>query len=270
MANHEFIPARSTHAITGVALACEMAVPVSSVIIKALADQYESSAEVKGFLPRKSEDQGFTFALDNKTARIEQPGGLMGVSFERFSPDGTLEWSLSLRGNLLLVSCNVYTRWSEVFPEAVQLLRWGLEAISPVGIGVVAYGLQYQDEFIWPDDPSSMDSTLLFADETDFMPRHFLGKKGMWHNYSGWFDEAVTPVPGVRLVNMNVAFIQRESNGIANGIAQLVVSHKGIYKDHKDAPSDPSLLFDALHNEHKVLLSKLLTEQIKQKIKLDQ
>lgn len=264
MSQIEFIPARSTHAITGAMFACEMAAPVSSDVIQLLIEKYEAQPKIKEFLNRKSEDKGFSFVIDNQEAHVEQPGGVVGVSFERYNQDGFVEWALSLRGNLLLVSCNAYTRWSEISPEALSLLRWGLDCISPLAIGVASYGLQYQDEFLWPGPAVGMDSASFFAAGSDFLPSHFLSKKGMWHNYSGWFEDAVEPSLGARLVNMNIAFVQRDTNGLA----QLVMSHKAIYSDHKDAPADPEALFNVLHEEHKSLLDKLLATSIKEKIKL--
>ncbi len=266
MTAHDFIPARSTNSIIGAAFACEMTAPLSTEIIDTVIKAYESASDIRQFLPAKMEERGLKIDIGHQTAQMEPPGALMGVRFERYSPDGRPEWSLSFRANVAVVLCNSYTRWQEVAPQAMQLLKWGMQTISSYEVGLTAIGLEYQDEYVWQGDLQKMDATPLFSKSNGILPESLLTRKGLWHNYSGWFEEAAESVPGRRLVNVNVALVQRADKGVA----QVVFSHKGIFPDASEAPTDPTNLFNALHKEHKQLFGRLMADPIKLKIRFDQ
>lgn len=268
MPNSQFIPSRSTHAIVGTAFACELAAPVSTEIVTDFVRRYDADEDLKSQLPAKSEERGFRIELGLHVGQVGQDGGLLGARFERYSPDGIIEWSLSLRGALLLVSCNAYSRWSDVFPQATQLLQWALDAMSAFGVGITAVGLEYQDEFNWQGDIEQMNPTELFRSDTDVLPAQMLARRGLWHNYAGWFEDSPAQVKCRRLVNVNVAFVQRENRGVA----QVTCSHKGLVSDlAAEAAEIPiASLLDELHTEHKQLVGRLLADPIKQRINLDQ
>jgi hypothetical protein len=152
----------------------------------------------------------------------------------------------------------------------MQLFQWGLNNTPLVDKGVAAYALQHQNEFLWSGPPTTMAPKLLFEDKIGLLPRHLLDKKGMWHSYSGWFSEGKELAFGEHLVNINIAFISREVKGRDGGVAQIAVSLKCTCQGRTEAPKDPIALFDALHVEHEKLLGSLLTDPIKQKIKLSQ
>lgn len=261
------VPAKSEHAVQAAVFVCELPAAVSSEAIGRVIAYYDSSAGLKEIFPRKTEVRGMAIAVSPKSVGVRTDGEIAGVKFDRLMPDGNVELAISLQGNLLSFTCNIYSRWATVSEQALGLLKEFAAFLLPEpGVGV--FGLQYVDEFFVTGDHMAFRPSMLFARDNEQIPRFLQEQAGSWHNHTGWFEDDVDGgFKTLNNVNINVA-LQPEKL-----VVQIIAAHRHIMPKPIDTAEGLALAirpqFDLLHSGNKDLLRKLLRDEIRSAIHLE-
>lgn len=194
--------------------------------------------------------------------------------FESFQLDGEVGWRLTCQGNTLFLNCLVYTRWSEVWATAREIMA----KVAQIGIderdqGVQNLQLQYVDVFEWEGRTDEYDSReLLRAGSTFLSAQVTAGEVGhLWHHYSGWFESQDEPVPGQVLNRIHIDAVESiEGKPLVKFDATLrkdVVSPLPIAAI-VHGPSLIDEVFSSLHEKNKALMAEYLSDQTLEKIGL--
>lgn len=265
----KLIPAKTTHAVVEVAFAIEFAAPVSTDLVHALSSHYDQSKLLLSLLPHKAEERLGRVGDSHSQTPITLADGAARVRFE--SGAGELEqWSMALRGDVLVVHCSSYTRWESVADTAMALLKEALGVLLPQ-VSILRIGLQYTDEFFWLGSPEEFSASHLFAQGTTLLPSNVFSLRSSWHSYSGWFEMVNEPELHPQLINLNVsAGVEKDQRMVA----RIVATHRS---DLPEPTNDLAILdcrirnfFDALHKTNKSVLRLMLNDSIQQRINLDQ
>jgi uncharacterized protein (TIGR04255 family) len=264
-ADYSVTPAKSEHAIQTATFVCELPAAVSSESVAKVANHYNQTARLREVFPRKTETATLSIKMGNKGVGVPAPGPPVGISFERFAPDGSLELSLSLQERLLSFHCNRYTRWSLVSEEAESILSEVVAFLLPAP-GVSVFGLQYVDEFFVSGDYKKFEPSSLFNRAAEFLPPHLFGRSGVWHSNTGWYQSAPDPLI---VANLNISLQRRREQlvaQIASAFRRRLLKPIANF-DEFSAALKPA--FDSLHDENKSMLRVLLTDDARSAIHLD-
>jgi uncharacterized protein (TIGR04255 family) len=260
------IPARTHHAVQAAMFVLELPAQISSEILKASLAHYEQSVLLKELFPEKTQSLGVSIDLSTNTVTSTQSDNIQGLTFQRNSAEGQPELIFSIQGNQLAYTCNVYTRWSEVFNQAKEILNQFIPLICPVP-GVAVIGLQYVDEFFVTGNLNEFNSAIVFSEDTKRLPLSVFHEKDFWHNHSGWFENAEND--GRILNNLNISYYpqQHDKNAI-----QLISAHRYMFKT---PISDKDLLentiqdiFEKLHAGNKTMFKEILNIETSRSISL--
>ena len=264
------VPYKGDHAIQNVTFALEW----GGLLDPSAFLEIRKIHSIADKLPKVSEQKALTVSLS------DGPGGasaspsfdVEGVAFERFSPHGLLSKSLVINRQHCAVTNNEYTRWIKVWPEARELFGMILPTILQYQ-PVAAIGLQYTDIFTWRGNNEDFDLSILFNQESELLPNHIFELKSLWHLHQGYFDEPEIKIDlnYKTLNNININLV--DMDGVL--AIHIVTAQRVMFIDKeinyegwasKDGVLD--MIISKLHDVNKVILSKLLTTEIQNKIKL--
>lgn len=260
------IPAKSEHAIQSAVFVCELGANISTEIARKALHYYDTSTGIKKLFPEKHEGRGFSIALSPAGIGVQNASDVDAVTFRRVDPDGMIEIALALEKNLISFTCNRYSRWKIVSPEAFGLLMEFINFIFPKP-GISTIGLQYVDEFFVAGELTAFRPSMLFSESGEFLPPHILGREGPWHNHSGWFGQNEGSDRILNNININVL-----PQG-AKYVVQIISAHRCILSQpitsQTAAQGEVPARFELLHSRHKALLKKLLNDDAKRAIHLE-
>lgn len=226
-------------------------------------------------MPKITDQKGLVVNFNEMQSgtQISQIDDLIGVSFELFNVYGQLSKALIVDKHTCRVINNDYTRWEYVWPEARGLLVEVLNTLADK-LTIKAIDLQYTDVFNWRGNKQDLDLSELFNKNSNYLPLHVFEYKNLWHVHQGFFDnsEEESGCSYKKLNNINLNLV--ELNG--EWLAQVTTAHRAILEapesNLSDFVRDNSILdriLNKLHIKNKEILSDLLTEAIKVKIKLN-
>lgn len=161
-----------------------------------------------------------------------------------------------------------YTRWDSVFSSMKDILKIVLEEVGSQR-PLRSIGLQYVDIFLWNDDPADLDLREVF--KADFViPPHVFSQTGLWHLHHGYFENFQTPLSHAVLQNINVDMLDT----VGGRALQILGSHKAnlaelLWQPHMKNQMQFFAMISHLHELNKKMLRSLLTEKVRQRIKLD-
>lgn len=214
----------------------------------------------------------FSGMLGDPEASFSQSPSVEGIVFERFSLPSLLVKSLQVNRSHCMVINNEYTRWSKVWSEASGLFSLILPIISKYTT-ISAIGLQYADMFSWRGDRQDFELSALFSRDSQFLPRHVYGLADLWHIHQGYFYSPAIDIDMAYKVLNNINSNLLDIDGSL--VVQIITAHRLVFAnkstDMNGYTTQSGLLdrvYEALHNENKTILADLLTDDIKNKIKL--
>lgn len=234
-----------------------------------------AAADLKADFPNIQDQHrttiNFQFSSGKQDASAAQDVG--GFILERPAPGGAPNQPLRVinvnRENIVVV-INDYTRWIKFKADVERYLSILLQTVNSQK-GVSSIGLQFSDAFIWRADPSELDLTEVFSQNTQYLTPSVFSKKAMlWHSHNGYLIEQTEPVAFQELDNINV------SRNLVAGSHQLQVltSHKAsfpkaLFKILDSNKQKISQVMDFLHQKNKEILRDVLTEGVQSKISLN-
>lgn len=198
-----------------------------------------------------------------------------GYKFERFGHRGDISLGLNVLSSQISIVCGEYTRWDAIRDSVEDVLKTLSAWIHQHEIKVNGFTLQYLDEFkVTFEEGGSRTLQDLFNVDSPYLVRNIAALDQEFHSHHGYFKNPEFGIEGRLLNNVNVG-ANRSIDGDSTTV-QLQMIHRYDAKavlelvDNEGGLS-PLLAgaFEYLHQENKQILGSLLTESVKELIKLD-
>lgn len=282
-----FRPVNDAHAIAEVIFYCVFSPEFDNSVINRLIN-LKDIEEIKSFLPK---EKAIKAVLQNINLDSVEDTRLTvsdrGIELQRINLDGTISWMLRTTPNSISVHCLDYTRWNEIWEKARNFLHVAFNQIGVSSNFLSSVGLKYVDRFEFIGRISDYNSELLLK-HSDYIHSKAFSSAERWHCNTGWFNEF-----NEKINHENFKFECLNQLDIVSGYGQVsgtkrimvTISHNQVISllDSNndidvlsfggDASSqEDSLLnktFSELHQNNKKILQDILTDEIRQKIKLD-
>ncbi|WP_089729472.1 TIGR04255 family protein [Candidatus Thiosymbion oneisti] len=267
------VPIADRHAIKTVSFALEWRDPLQEDILTLLMALHP---RVRDKLPRvlKQEEILFNVVVGPVEPERQAPAKprLAGVMFDALQPNGQQAWALVVRKNFLVVSCHIYTRWNDIWREALELLTPFVPILAKER-GISAIGLQYIDQFRVTGACDQFRASHLLREGSRFVPAHVFELEGLWNSHHGFFKQLAAPTAHRRLDNVNVDVVDVNNECLI----QITTAHRALLDS--PATDESSLLEPAdgsrlhhhmveLHKANKKLLGELLNDTVCERIGL--
>ncbi len=248
------------HAIEVMALAIEWSSPVDGDTLSESVTSFLQNSDLSARLPVVRRFPAFEVRIEDQSASVVQ-NNIEVVDFVQTNPDGSMAWTLSLRPEFFSCSCAAYTRWANVKPVLVELLKHVASIPAKKGARIGAIGLQYGDTFRWAKDDKDALSDLLRKDSGVF-PANVLQYTNLWHSHNGWYSEDKVGNRVLNLVNLDLTDEGEQRALRVNGQHRLQSVR---FSDNQ--PIEISLdeiedVADALHIENKRALQSVLNDEV--------
>jgi uncharacterized protein (TIGR04255 family) len=271
MALDDLAPCSGAHAVQSAVFAIEWSNPLPQDALSHIRAAYDQSKELKRQFSAAPQEQRILSVLIDQAAGAVSPqtvssgGECIGYKFTKqsgISPSRTLQ----ITKDSCLYIVQDYTRWKSVVSDVLRAYSELSEYL--VKSPVAALGLQYTDVFHWRADPEQLELAEVLNIESGLIPASALARKGLWHSHHGYLDDKLEPADHSVLENINVDIVD---NGGQRSIA-IVTSHQArlrrLLYDAESLSSSLQSFYEYLHNQNKVILERLLTSEVKRKIKL--
>jgi len=218
--------------------------------------------------------QGIVFAFG--PASMAPPNDMM-----RFiaNPNGTHKWRAQISGNVVQVTCFEYTRFQEVWTKAISFLAPMLDALG-TELAVQEIGHVVTDRFLYPEamQEEAFDLGELYRKDSELLTAQTWKSGLLWHVFQGWF---VAAGPARRILNqLNVSNVDVSAPHMH--IASVIEHRATMQFGHSDPIKLGDLIADnvavrvqfddivqALHQENKAIIKKLLNDQKLQQIRME-
>lgn len=273
-------PQGGKHAISNVMFLFEFSTPLPPHAFAGLLEGTPLHEQLVADLPRVSKQQQVTMQFPQNLGAENQffvnpfaqafgpPGAIAGIAFDRVKPNGEPALSVNIQANMLVILCGEYERWAGLWAEVKKYL-----SILTPWLGASKFSaltLQYTDAFkVSFPRGEAQPLTELFSSSTRYLPPTFTDVKDAFHSHHGFFTQPTFGLGGKLLTNVNVNVTETAS--IFD--VQITTAHKyqlfEMFSPVTDAGSlNPQMndVFQYLHDENKVVVGDLLTEQVKEMI----
>ena len=261
------VPAAGQHAIEVMALAVEWGKPIGAEVFGEISSVYERSDVLRAFLPRVEQIQGVSLHFSDQGPAFSA-GQPQGVQWSQHKDDGSPNWVVHIRSDLLSVSCMAYDRWNTIKPQALEVLSPIVDLVTTLGYPMQAVGLQYQDAFrVQTPSVKHATETLLLAESPWLSPRIWR-EEGPWHAHQGWFSSGLGGRLVHNLLNVDAVVEAAECVFRINGQHRMLVLGAKGQGSLPLMPADVSSSLENLHTVNKRVLVDLLAEAVRTQIGL--
>ena len=251
-------PSTGKHAIDVMALAVEWSHPLKADELISIAQSARKNETLMAFLPTEKRFPGFEVKIEEQAASVVS-SNVEIVDFIQNSPDGHQTWALSLRPEFFSCACSLYTRWAEIKPQTLKILKTVASAVNTSNSKIKAFGLQYSDTFKCKKEDGLLLNELI-RKNSSIIPSSALRRKSLWHSHNGWYSNCES---GHRVLNIfNIELV--EDNEL------LILKINGQHRiqaiefqtgTNKELELDSIETFaDQLHIENKLALQNLLSD----------
>lgn len=262
-----FQPKGQDHSIIEAVFGFTFSRPLAPQEIEAVAANH---AQWKADLPRLARQDVMQFTFDVSAAAQPQPiPSIGGVAFERFKPDGTLDWRLRVDPGAIWVNCLSYTRWSGVYPLARRYMAEALEVLRKNPNSINSVVLQYIDIYEWQGEKAQYSARELFDVDSPYVSHSIFEVGHLWHMHQGWLKP--TPLTKGRVLERIHAEGVENEHGVAIVKLDSYIQYQleamiPASSAFRDKIVDP--MFEDAHDQAKVLLRKLLNDDTARRIGL--
>lgn len=264
-----FEPINEHHSIVEVALAIQVKPEFTAEeiqVIKSAHDQW------KDRLPEISNWQIFSLHISSDEASINEPPH--PVSFIQNSPDGSLEWELSIQFDFIVVRCLSYPGWNEIWEKTRTLFGKVSGSLVENPHTINSISLQYTDLFTWKGSNDEYKIGDVLDKNSTNIPSVIFEHGPKWHLHQGWITEQETPISGEILQRMHISGFQKNEKCLVKfeSLEKFIIANSGTI-NIKQAFSERSdkidQIFSKLHERSKSLLRDYLHSDLQEKIKLN-
>ena len=269
MSIENLFPIAGNNAIQNAAFAIEWQSELTSNELQVIhaAVEFELKVEFPSQLPQQH--QTFSFVSDLTSAPKISPSVEIGsyIYEKRTMYSNAPTRSIALSKQSLIVLINEYTKWDLIWNDVNRYFGIILKHVQSKAIANI--GLQYSDVFIWKDDPKKLNLFEVFRPGSRYLTPNVLSLRGLWHSHHGYIVELEAPVPNNRLDNINVNLI--DNSGVVS--IHITTSHRATLKDVIWQINEKCLVIisevmNSLHDENKLVMTELLSDDLCNKIKL--
>lgn len=187
------------------------------------------------------------------------------------------EWALRITdGMQVSIHCTAYTRWDAVSSQAFRFLDL-LARHSQSGLELKSLGFKVVDQFRYDPAEGSYDLRLLCDPGSSYLTRKNFESNDRWHTNSGWFWKHPNGRQILNHLNVNSSAVSMQHKAPQT---YVTIDHVQVLRREEDADA---LLpqFDAdqfsnvvrdffgpLHEQNKLVVSDLLTEEACRRLSL--
>jgi len=224
----------------------------------------------KSEFPKMSRIQTITVAVGSGPSGLPTPP--IGISFDRYKTDGSLDWRVRVGEQQIVINCLNYTRWNEVWGRAKELLRQFSDTIAAPDNRVTGMGLQYIDVFVWEGNVEKYDVKQLLRDDSKMVPASIWDRGPLWHLYQGWFETEGLPRAGRLLKRVHLDAIEGNSQfsvKVNNTLRLDMKTAAQLNKVFGGARPAIEKIYSELHVKSKRVLAELLIEEMAERIDLN-
>jgi uncharacterized protein (TIGR04255 family) len=251
-------PISGKHAIEVAAFSCVFDRPFSKTSINALMTLKETFKEE---YPVFSTTNIVSMRIEQENTPPQTTQSLSGVSLQILK-EGQLTpaWSLRADGNVVVVSCFVYNRWTPESEKALRDLTKVINVVAEDRNTVNHIALQTVDRFVG-GGRNDYKINQVFNSNSKFLTRQTQNSGPLWHIYQGWFDE-LEGSKNRLLHNLNLS-----TNETPHGIITTIDHNAQHFFVPSAAASDLaneqylSTIFNKLHSYNKQIVTDLLTKK---------
>lgn len=267
-----FEPLHSGHAIEQAAVSVFMDRDVDDSTLSAIRRALGSPPD----LPRRSDVRAMVvpFGPGALPARPAQSGIPSGFALSKFSGDGSVETQVLVDRASLAYHTTQYLGWPATIGHAMKHFEAALpHYVANVALAGVA--LTYVDKFVCNGSLEECTGAELLYPASPYVSPHVYGAKDLWHSHTGWFFRPTKHIK--RLVNVNADFLEEP---YGDGIRYAVVIRTAL-TDLFNQPRSERIEFDTatvvgavrthledLHTQSKILLSRIISEDMSKRIAL--
>jgi uncharacterized protein (TIGR04255 family) len=181
------IPAGSGNAIDSISFVVQLARPLNRNEINALLSL---ESILKQHFPRFDTTNAVSMQMPSP-GQLGSPSEvrMSGVLLQRFQSSGKPEWSLRVGGNDIVVTCQSYTRWRDVWGAARKWIHAAIQVISAEDNFATAIALQVVDRFERDySDGLAYTIETVFRKNSIYLAPHAASCGPQWHVFQGWFS----------------------------------------------------------------------------------
>ena len=260
--------------IIGCAISFEFAGPFSQQAFEAIGKLHSS---FRKRLPRRNIQQMLMMQIGPPGPMPVQIPQQAGIVFDRLKGDGSPEASLSVVMNMVTYMTTIYTRWDEVWREAVAVIE-PIASVLAAEHPVSGLTVEYTDRFLMPGrDTASRPVRRLLA-SNPFIADNIFNCEGLWHCNHGFFRNLDT-LPGCRLLeNVNFGLSETEVDDVGPSLSlDIGINQKVMFNEPRKL--EPGAIFIAgdglvglegvvstVHLRNKQILSTLLLPSVRSRI----
>lgn len=268
----DFQPINDDHAVEFVEFAIGFSAPLPGKVLSAIHASHGSFDQTlpAEFFGDLGDDTEFLVPLI-------QGRNSVSVNFANLRPNGSAVWAARASHNEILITCSRYTRWGNTWPVALEVLMYMLRAAAEVvaaddklqELVINSMALRVTDRFEGETEQYDLSNTLKRG---SYVAEHIFSAGSLWHCNSGWFD---SDADGQILSNLNIDTrrVQRKEFSLVG----LGIIHKQQFRmsevpvrvggsDDVYAALDKRMT--TLHANNKTVLSRLLSNELSQRIQL--
>ena len=259
-------PSNDNNAIKVIAFVLEFQQEIDESTVDKLRVFYQNNAEIKKDLPREQLLHTMMIQMEGQQ-QVSNKQVVGGVAFDSLLANGSQEWSLSVRGNVVVVTCGRYTRWDQVWNQAKSYFSAVLPLLSDKTFKFIT--LEYVDEFFISNHNSEWKKEL-FNLESKYLPSNIHDLDGFWHSHHGFHLHEVQPVEQRVLNNIDIDYISDPGGHkllIRTQHKSELLEAINYSENFMDETVDK--IMNNNHTFNKELMVNLLSTEIQSKIKLE-
>jgi len=271
MTDNRFEPVNKAHAIVEMVLFFEFVPSLSANNIQRLL---ALRSELEEDLPSSDVLTSVQVLLSDQGVKQEAKTG--GIELRRFKPDGSLEWLIRISETSVSIHCLEYTRWESVWSKVNDYADKVFSKLSGANVTISKIGLKYVDQFMFHGDMKTYDVTPLLKQDSPLLHPHAFRSGSQWHCHTGWFEDAEALGQVLSQLNVDSTMASIQGNQHIVVVIDQTFTRHAMSEGELASYSVPTIvgletrsrLVNWMHEANKRLLCELLTDSVRNRIRL--
>lgn len=244
-----------TNAVKVVAFAIKLEEQFTVEELTLLVEKLRENEFFKSAFSNSRDQVEITFTINPDG--IQQHQSMNGVLFEKKEGEEQQpSWTVSINKEFIVVNCSKYSRWKNIFPEAMIPIREIFQILGHKNIDNIT--LEYLDEFDILNTSVNWVS-ILFNKNSDYLLKSIFEYESFWHINHGYFtniEGLLNPV----LDNIYINYFVDENDGLKPKV-NVRMQHK-LDVDGKYDKDGLERYFDIIHIHSKSIFEKIIHNDI--------
>lgn len=247
------------HSIKAIAFVCEFDREVSPAGLELVVTEHK---RFRKRLILREPMRNLEFQLQG-SAKLLQKDNIAGYRFSSKAPDNSDTVWYEIANNRAVFCLTDYVNFATFSGEVFYYIGLAIKAFSKGGATLTRTTLEYRDEFLsdvidWPPYET-------LRENTDYIAKAAITQGKLWHSHIGFYTDSEygTLLNQARVEHERIGNEQDDNIEYRLAITLThILSESPLYAAMTDEISDTlSSLLNALHDHHKFLFRKLITEE---------